>query len=161
GPSAVPIPLHFAFADEANVDVESAGRIKRPLRDVFDVPDLALMDDAIVNGTYQPVPGEALPLAPFTAPRADYSLFRLPHYTAASPQHFQNFISFTSYQFYSDSIIEKARRMIASGESGYASLVEPGNVITLAGSKEPSSGRAPERLPQMPAYHLTRPGHSG
>jgi AMP nucleosidase len=161
GPSALPIPLHFAFADEANVDVESSGRITRPLRDVFDVPDLALMDDAIVNGTHQPAPGESLPLAPFTAPRADYSLFRLPHYTATSPEHFQNFIIFTNYQFYIDSFIEKARRMIASGEGGYESLVEPGNVITLAGQKKPASGARPARLPQMPAYHLTRPGHSG
>jgi AMP nucleosidase len=161
GPSTLPIPLHFAFADEANVDVESAGRSKRPLRDIFDVPDLALMDDAIVNGTYEPAKGEPLPLAPFTAPRADYSLFRLPHYTATSPEHFQNFIIFTNYQFYIDGFIEKARHMIASGEAGYESLVEPGNVVTLAGHKKPVSGTRPARLPQMPAYHLTRPGHSG
>ena len=36
-------------------------RIERPLRDLFDVPDLAVMDDAIVNGTYQPPPGAPMP----------------------------------------------------------------------------------------------------
>ncbi len=87
---------------------------------MFDVPDLADMDDDIVNGIFQPLPGEPMPLAPFTAPRVDYSLHRLPHYTATAPEHFQNFVLFTNYQFYIDGFVEKARRMIASGEGGYA-----------------------------------------
>jgi AMP nucleosidase len=161
GPSQQPIPLHFAFPDGVHVEGEAADKIDRPLRDMFDVPDLAVMDDAIVNGTYEPAPGEPLPLAPFTAPRIDYSLHRLPHYTATRPEHFQNFVIFTNYQFYLDGFVEKARRMIAAGEGGYTSFVEPGNVITLAGATEPSSGSPPSRLPQMPAYHLTLPGHGG
>ena len=63
-----------------------------------------------------------MPLAPFTAPRVDYSLHRLPHYTATAPEHFQNFVLFTNYQFYIDEFVEKARRMIASGEGGYEKL---------------------------------------
>ncbi len=66
---------------------------------------------------------------------------------------------FTNYQFYVDGFVEKSRKMIAAGEGGYTSFVEPGNVVTLAGESEPSSGQAPQRLPQMPAYHLTLPGH--
>jgi AMP nucleosidase len=160
GPSALPIPLHFAFPEGLHVEGE-VGELDRPLRDMFDVPDLAVMDDAIVNGTYEPPAGAPMPLAPFTAPRVDYSLFRLPHYTATQPEHFQNFVIFTNYQFYIDGFVDKAKRMIASGEGGYESFVEPGNVVTLAGQSTPSSGTALARLPQMPAYHLTRPDHSG
>jgi AMP nucleosidase len=160
-PSAEPIPLHFAFPDGIHVEGEISDRIDRPLRDMFDVPDLAVTDDAIVNGTYVAAPGTPLPLAPFTASRVDYSLHRLPHYTATHPEHFQNFIIFTNYQFYIDEFVHRARRMIASGEGGYESFVEPGDVVTPAGKKKPVSGRPVERLPQMPAYHLTRPGHAG
>src|SRR5665213_1940240 len=161
GPSDMPIPLHFAFTDGMHVEGELADRIDRPLRDMFDVPDLAVMDDAIVNGTYEPGPGAPMPLAPFTAPRIDYSVFRLPHYTATSAEHFQNFVIFTNYQFYIDGFIEKARGLIARGEGGYTSFVEPGNLITYAGRDEPTSGQPAGRLPQMPAYHLTMPNHAG
>ena len=97
GPSAEPIPLHFAFPEGIYVEGELSERIERPLRDMFDVPDLAVTDDAIVNGTFVPPPGGPMPLAPFTAPRVDYSLHRLPHYTATHPDHFQNFVIFTNW----------------------------------------------------------------
>jgi AMP nucleosidase len=161
GPSAEPIPLHFAFPDGVHVEGVVDDRIERPLRDIFDVPDLAVTDDAIVNGTYQSPPGTPLPLAPFTAPRVDYSLHRLPHYTATHPEFFQNFVIFTNYQFYVDEFVARARRLIAEGSAGYESFVEPGNVVTVAGRSDPVSGTPPARLPQMPAYHLTRARHAG
>ncbi|MCX5493588.1 AMP nucleosidase [Kaistia dalseonensis] len=154
GPSQMPIPLHFAFPDGVHVESELAARLERPLRDIFDVPDLAVTDDAIVNGTYVPAPGAPLPLAPFTAPRVDYSLHRLSHYTATHAEHFQNFVLFTNYQFYIDEFCARARKLMAEGDSGYSAFVEPGNLVTPSGSPEPVSGRAPPRLPQMPAYHL-------
>ncbi|MEM7462432.1 MAG: AMP nucleosidase, partial [Pseudomonadota bacterium] len=46
------------------------------------------------------------------------------------------------------------QEVLLDRESGYTMLVEPGNVITLAGESSPSSGTAPSRAPQMPAYHL-------
>ena len=161
GPSSEPIPLHFAFPDGIHVEGELSDRIERPLRDFFDVPDLAVMDDAIVNGTYHPAPGTPLLLAPFTASRVDYSLHRLPHYTATAPEHFQNFVIFTNYQFYIDEFVTKARLMMAAGGSDYVSLVEPGNLTTPGGAEAPTSGVKLDRLPQMPAYHLTRPDHMG
>jgi len=161
GPSAEPIPLHFALAEGLHVEREVAHRIDRPLRDIFDVPDLAVTDDAIVNGTFQPAIGEPLPLAPFTAPRVDYSLHRLPHYTATSPEYFQNFVLFTNYQFYVDEFCSRARQLIADGADGFDSFVEPGNVVTPAGGDRPVSGVEPRTLPQMPAYHLTRADHGG
>ncbi|MBE0693439.1 MAG: AMP nucleosidase [Aquamicrobium sp.] len=161
GESETPIPLHFAFLEDTYVDAAAAERIRRPLRDLFDVPDLNGTDDHIVNGTYEPIPGEAMPLAPFTAQRIDYSLHRLSHYTATSPHHFQNFVLFTNYQFYIDEFCAHARGLMAGGGGGYDAFVEPGNLVTPAGADEPSSGAVPPRMPQMPAYHLTRPGHGG
>lgn len=161
GESEVPIPLHFAFFEGAHVEGTLVEAMPRPLRDMFDVPDLAITDDAIVNGTLEPRPGEPAPLAPFTAPRVDYSLHRLQHYTATSPVHFQNFVLFTNYQFYVDEFAAKARELMARGDSDYIAFVEPGNLVTPTGEAAPTDGEAPVRLPQMPAYHLVRKDHSG
>ena len=159
--SETPIPVHFAFLEGTHVDASSADRIKRPLRDIFDVPDLNATDDHIANGTFEPIPGEPLPLAPFTAQRIDYSLHRLSHYTATSPQHFQNFVLFTNYQFYIDEFCVHARNLMANGGGGYTAFIEPGNIVTQPGETAPQDGVSPLRLPQMPAYHLVKPGHGG
>lgn len=41
GPSVTPIPLHFAVAGQPDLIIPQAGALDFPLRDVFDVPDLA------------------------------------------------------------------------------------------------------------------------
>ncbi len=161
GDSTTPIPLHFAFAEGSHVDGEAADRLAKPLRDIFDVPDLGSTDDRIVNGNFEPRPGEAMPLAPFTAQRVDYSLHRLAHYTATSPKHFQNYVLFTNYQFYIDEFCALAKAKMAAGGEGYTAFVEPGNLVTPAGSLEPTSGLPFVRLPQMPAYHLARENGEG
>jgi AMP nucleosidase len=162
GESETPIPLHFAFDEGTYIEAAMAENIKRPLRDLFDVPDLNATDDQIANGTFEPLPGEPAPLAPFTAQRIDYSLHRLSHYTATSPRHFQNFVLFTNYQFYIDEFCLYARELMAKENGGgYEAFVEPGNLVTRAGEAEPSEGAMPIRLPQMPAYHLVKPGHAG
>ena len=158
--SATPIPLHFAFREGTYVEASIASAFSYPLRDLFDVPDLSATDDKIVNGDLELAPGEPLPLAPFTAQRIDYSLHRLAHYTATSPAHFQNYVLFTNYQFYIDEFCAYARQLMAEGGGGYTQFVEPGNIITRAGETTPSSGTE-TRLPQMPAYHLQKPGHAG
>jgi AMP nucleosidase len=61
GESDEPIPIHFAYrrdtSIEATVAVHERTMTDRPLRDLFDAPDLAAMDDTIVNGTLNLVPG--------------------------------------------------------------------------------------------------------
>ncbi|HUG57990.1 MAG TPA: AMP nucleosidase, partial [Candidimonas sp.] len=161
GESDMPIPLHFSFFDGQYVEGTYADALGDALRDHFDVPDLAVTDDAIVNGTWHGKPGEPLPLAPFTAPRVDYSLHRLQHYTATAPQHFQNFVLFTNYQFYVDEFCQWAKETLASGEGGYTALVEPGNIITGAGPDAERIGTPLGRVPQMPSYHLVRDKHMG
>ena len=109
GDSLIPIPLHFVFADDTRLSGHWDDLFSRPLRDLFDVPDLAITDDAIVNGTFEAMPGKDEPLAPFTAPRIDYSLHRLKHYSATGAEHFQNFVLFTNYQFYVDAAVPRRR----------------------------------------------------
>lgn len=161
GESETPIPLHFAFLEGTHVKASVADQIMRPLRDLFDVPDLNNTDDHIANGTHEPAAGEPSPLAPFTAQRVDYSLHRLTHYTATSPSSFQNFVLFTNYQFYIDEFCDYARKLMADGGGGYDCFVEPGNLVTKAGESQPHEGAMLTRMPQMPAYHLCKPGHAG
>ncbi len=163
------IPVHFAFREGDNVEAALHGKEDAVIRDAFDTPDLNEMDDDIVNGDFEGASGEPLPLAPFTAARVDYSLHRLAHYTGTSPDHFQNFVLFTNYQFYVDGFVEFARKALSSPTNPYMAFVEPGNRITLKEDCLPESGceagkaiGAPlSKMPQMPAYHLKTSNHSG
>jgi AMP nucleosidase len=160
GESDEPIPIHFAYRRDINVTGSFPVR-DRPLRDLFDTPDLATIDDAIVNGTLPP--GTPQPLAMFRAARVDYSLHRLYHYTGTDPEHFQNFVIFTNYQFYVDAFARTCRARMAAGDPAGDAFVEPGNVVTVNarfGDPRPSAA-PPERLPQMPAFHLVEPGCRG
>ncbi|MBX2884730.1 MAG: AMP nucleosidase [Granulosicoccus sp.] len=154
GESAIPIPVHFALDPSASFQSNADSGLTGNMRDAFDIPDIAHVNDYIVNGTYEPTAELPIPLAPFPAQRVDYSLHRLLHYSATAPEHFQNFVLFTNYQFYVDEFCRHARTLMADGDQAYSAFVEPGDVITYSGDPEPSSGQAPDRAPQMPAYHL-------
>jgi len=159
--SDVPIPLHFALEAGSALAVQRPQEITTSLRDAFDVPDIAHVNDYIVNGTHEIEDGLPMPLAPFPAQRIDYSLHRLVHYTATNPEHFQNYVLFTNYQFYIDEFCRLARDMMKSDDSPYNAFIEPGNVITRSGESEPSEGKRPSRQPQMPSYHLTTNKNKG
>jgi len=169
GTSAQPIPIHFSFAEHEHVEGNLTPERRLLMRDVFDLPNLAAMDDGIANGTYEPAMGEAQPLALFTAPRVDYSLQRLRHYTGTSPDYFQKFVLFTNYQFYMDEFIKLGHELMSEPSTcpkdDYIAFVEPGNLITRRVGQEvqpgDALGAAPPRLPQMPAYHLLRADGSG
>ncbi len=168
GVSRQPIPLHFALSAEHEYLEGSFDATRRLLmRDHFDLPDLAAMDDSIANGTFEPGLDGVQPLSLFTAPRVDYSLHRLRHYTGTKPKHFQNFVLFTNYQFYVDEFVKFGRDVMAreGASADYLAFVEPGNVITYARGRhvdsDDQSGSVPPRLPQMPAYHLVRRDRAG
>ncbi len=153
GTSREPIPAHFAFGDSDHIEARLDPIRQQRLRDLFDLPDLAAMDDSIANGTHEPARGQPSPLALFTAPRVDYSLQRLRHYSGTGPEHFQNFVLFTNYQFYIDEFVALGRSLVDQGAAStleadrYNAFIEP---ATLSG-----------RLPQMPAWHLARPDRRG
>jgi AMP nucleosidase len=163
--STQPIPVHFSFADNDHIEGTMDAARRARMRDVFDLPDLAAMDDGIANGTFEPRAGEPQPLSLFTAPRVDYSLHRLRHYTGTLPEQFQNFVLFTNYQFYIDEFIALGRAAMADPASDYVAFVEPGNVTTwrasASGVPPATEGSDPPRLPQMPGYHLVRADRSG
>jgi len=166
GESNEPIPIHFAYRRDINIEaaltIADSSAFTRTLRDVFDTPDLAAMDDAIADGTFELPPGAPEPLSLFRAARVDYSLRRLYHYTGTDPEHFQNFVIFTNYQLYVDAFVQLCQRRLASGAIGPDAFVAPGNTIThnarLGGG---TTGITPERAPQMPAFHLVEPGYGG
>ncbi len=158
GVSDTPIPVHFAVAGDGSITVPHDGPADFTLRDVFDVPDLATTNDDIVNGFGFTYPDGAAPLAPFTAQRIDYSLARLSHYTATSPDHFQNHVLFTNYQFYIEEFEAYARAMLADPASGYCSFVGPGNLAIDSAAAPPP---VLAKLPPMPSYDLKRTDGGG
>ena len=158
GVSQTPIPIHFAVKGDDDTVVLSHGAAGFSLRDMFDVPDLNTTNDDIVNGPTIEGPDGTIPLAPFTAQRVDYSLARLAHYTATAPEHFQNYVLLTNYQFYVAEFEAYARSQLADPNSGYISFVSSGNSELT----DPDGVIAPvARLPQMPSYHLKRADGSG
>ncbi|WP_339035646.1 AMP nucleosidase [Bradyrhizobium symbiodeficiens] len=163
GESAEPIPIHFAYRRDINIEAaittSENSPVARSLRDAFDVPDLGTMDDSIADGTFALQAGAPEPLSLFRAARVDYSLRRLYHYTGTDPEHFQNFVIFTNYQFYVDAFAQACQQRLQASEAGLDAFVAPGNVVTRSGGG--TSGDAPARMPQMPAFHLVAPGYRG
>lgn len=175
GVSMTPMPVHFALGSNFHIENGLTAEQLHTLPEIFDIPDLDVMDDEIANGTYVPPKGEPSPLALFTAPRVDLSLQRLKHYCGTSAEHFQNYIIFTNYQFYIDEFVRLCHGLMAPTDdpnmkkqrSVFSAFVEPGDRITPNKNAENYSAvisqAAPQaiRLPQMPAYHLKMPGGQG
>jgi AMP nucleosidase len=171
GVSTTPIPVHFAFPDGVHVEGNlMPERIDR-LAQHFYLPNLVDIDDSIANGTVVGMEGDTLPLALFTAPRTDYSLHRLRHYCGTGAEHFQNFVILTNYQFYVEEFVRLGRAIMEQTDDpetlayrrNYTALIEPNGGFTPNRnlSSEPARSPAASRLPQMPAYHLTRDDHCG
>ncbi len=155
--SDTPIPVHFAMAADSRVSGQGASS-DITLRDVFDVPDLSTTNDNIANTGGDPAADGSMPLAPFTAQRVDYSLARLAHYTATDPSHFQNYVLFTNYQFYVEEFESYARSQLGDPSSGYTEFVATGNASITRADQVLTP---PDKLPQMPTYHLKRKDGSG
>ena len=154
GSSRTPIPLTFAL--ERAPTALSADQ-RGDLQQFFHLPNLAATNDLIVDGASILHQSAPFPLSLFPAERVDYSLHRLRHYTATAPEHFQKFVIFTNYQRYVDEFVAYALEQIEKGEAD--ALVEPGGRIHRKGA--PSTIEPLAKMPQMPAYHLTREGGMG
>ncbi|HLY54528.1 MAG TPA: AMP nucleosidase [Stellaceae bacterium] len=171
GLSNRPIPISFALGEETDLEGTLDPERLASVGNTFDLPDLAGIDDAIPDGAYLAAASARQPLALFTAARVDLSLQRLKHYTATSPEHFQQFVLFTNYQFYIDQFVRMGLAMMgADGAAAgarpheYVAFVEPGNRITPNLALDPgaaASGERAVRQPQMPAYHLKRRDGAG
>lgn len=159
GLSDRPIPLPFVV-EEATADLTVDDL--RALQAVFNLPELVSINDDIPNGIVRDQPGKPAPLALFTGERVDLALQRLHHYTGTEAKHFQRFVLFTNYQRYVDGFIGLGREAMAAGggNGNYDSFIEPGGQILTVGDTAGPPMPAGS-LPQMPAYHLTRPDQLG
>ncbi|MEM8615576.1 MAG: AMP nucleosidase [Pseudomonadota bacterium] len=128
----------------------------------FPSPDLSDIGDEIADGEMFD-PFEARPLALFDAPRTDFSLKRLQHYTGTPVTHFQRYLLFTNYHRYVDAFCDWGLDQIQSGKSRYESLSVAGGLVVDAGTANAREAvaNAPWRRYQMPAYHLTAKDGAG
>ncbi len=157
GSSYVPIPLSFVMGHmPLNLNIDPLARLKSGLV----LPNLNRIDDRVPNGVSHGHSVGLNPLALFTAERVDFSLHRLQHYTATSPEHFQKFIVLTNYQSYSDAFIDYSREQLRQ-KNGYTALIGPGNTLLAADNDPDKMADSLAHLPQMPAYHLRRQDGQG
>ena len=159
GRSSRRIPLPFVIEQATSrLTPEDLPRLEA----VFAMPNLGSIDDKVANGTFMPEPGEPLPLSLFSAERVDLALQRLLHYTGTDAEHFQRFVLFTNYQRYVNEFVTYGKAQMRDGDA-YGSFVQPGNVVipNARQTDKAATGTLPAHLPQMPAYHLTRPDRLG
>lgn len=153
GVSDTEIPFPFVLDGVKGIDVDRAPPSE--LARHFPYPQLAAVGDAVVDGDGPDPALGVRPLALFDAPRIDYSLKRLQHYTGASWTHTQPWILFTNYQRYVEEFVRFAAARVSEAPGRYR-LSCPGGVTIEGDTLDPEETalNAPWRKYQMPAYHL-------
>lgn len=128
----------------------------------FPSPSLADIGDEIVDGEMFEA-YDHRPLALFDAPRTDFSLKRLQHYTGTPVKHFQRYLLFTNYHRYVDAFADWALEQLQDPNSRYEQLSVAGGLVVDANTPNAREAidNAPWRRYQMPAYHLTAKDGSG
>ena len=162
GPREIPYPY---VLDRAGMETgDGTGAL---LARHFPTPALAEIGDEVADGEWH-APNEPLPLSLFDAPRVDYSLRRLVHYTGSDWRAIQPWILLTNYHRYVDQFIRWSVAELARDGSPWSGLVLPGGIAIGRGEVAADPGRAealaaasPWHRFQMPAYHLTRADGTG
>ena len=153
GSQEIPYPYVIEIGDELTRGGADAAELAR----YFPVPSLATIGDETADGEF--VHDNERPLALFDAPRIDYSLRRLVHYTGSDWRAVQPWVLLTNYHRYVDQFVQWGLGLIHSDE-GVEKFVMPGNVVVDRSlSRKEAEARAAavawHRF-QMPAYHLVR-----
>ena len=153
----IPYPYVLDGAAELRLDAAAASELAR----FFPTTELAQIGDELADGLWDDTLSDVRPLALFDAPRTDFSLARLKHYTGTAPEDFQHYILLTNYHRYVDEFVRWACGQI--GENGYDRLACPGGLDIFADDPSPERAAADVawRKHQMPAWHLTAPGRVG
>jgi AMP nucleosidase len=110
--------IPFPYVLDGSVDLSLADATSAEIAQHFPVTDLAAIGDEVPDGLWQPPPGEARPLALFDAPRTDFSLARLAHYTGGPADHMQSYVLFTNYHRYVDEFIRWGVARLAEPDGG-------------------------------------------
>jgi len=152
----IPFPyvLGPEYAAEADVDAAAIARC-------FAAADLAHIGDEVSDGCWIAPPGAPRPLALFDAPRTDFSLARIAHYTGAPAEHVQAYILFTNYQRYVDEFVRWACAELGRPGGAYCGLSCAGGAVLTAPSADPGRALEGAGRRQMPGWHLMRPDRRG
>ena len=157
-PSEQEIPFPYVLdGSDVVLDPSQTAAIAR----WFPTTDLAHIGDEISDGLFDPA--EDFPLSQFDGLRTDFSLARLRHYTGTPVEDVQSYILFTNYNRYVDDFVRWACEQLRDPASPYQTLSCAGGVVITRDTPDPETAvmDAAWKKHQMPAYHLTAPGHTG
>ncbi|HEY8592450.1 MAG TPA: AMP nucleosidase [Sphingomicrobium sp.] len=158
GRSHSEIPYPYVIEDSG---IEIGDVRAAELSRLFPSNELVYIGDEVADGTWEP--GGVRPLALFDAPRTDFSLARLKHYTGTPAEHFQHFVLFTNYVRYVDEFVRVGIAEVRRPGSRFTALSVPGALFDhgeLADAEEQIAA-GQWRRHQMPAYHLMAEGGTG
>ena len=160
GSSASEIPYPFVL-DGGELDLK--GLATAELSRWFPSTDLVQIGDEIADGGWDLALDPTRPLALFDAPRTDFSLARLKHYTGTPADHFQRFVLFTNYVRYVDEFVRFAVGALRDPDSRFTGLSVPGGIYEHGDLADAEAQIASGiwRRHQMPAYHLMTPDGDG
>ena len=157
GRSASEVPYPYVL--DGSEDLQLNGVASAELGRWFPTTELVHIGDEIADGLWDSSLHSGRPLALFDAPRTDFSLARLRHYTGTPPAHFQRYVLFTNYVRYVDEFVRFAVDTLRRRDTPYQSLSVPGGVYDrgVLENAEAEIAAGSWRRYQMPAYHLIGP----
>ncbi|MDP3740538.1 MAG: AMP nucleosidase [Hyphomonadaceae bacterium] len=164
GVSKSEIPYPYVLEHASNIDAEALPPAE--FARWFPTPRLEHIGDEVIDA--EVLDGDMFnkdgvrPLALFDAPRIDFSLQRLKHYTGTPFEHVQRYILFTNYHRYVDHFVEWSIERLKQ-DGLYKRLSAPGGIIIERGTKSGAQlvNDGPWRRHQMPAYHLMADDRAG
>ena len=160
GASASEIPYPYVLDGS---DLALDGITTAELSRWFPSTELVHIGDEIADGGWDLALDPTRPLALFDAPRTDFSLARLKHYTGTPTEHFQRYVLFTNYVRYVDEFVRFAVGALRDPDSRYTGLSVPGGTYGEGDLADAEAQIAAGiwRRHQMPAYHLMTPDGDG
>ena len=161
GPSRSEIPYPYVLDGTDDLRLDDAQAADLALW--FPTTELAHIGDEIADGEWHYLPGAPRPLSLFDAPRTDFSLARLKHYTGTPAEHTQRYLLFTNYVRYVDEFVRWAVEELNKPDSPYEALSAAGGVVVTRDTPDAVTQVAQGgwRRHQMPAYHLIAPRGEG
>jgi AMP nucleosidase len=155
--------IPFPYVLDGTIDLDIEGLTAAEIGRHFPATELAAIGDEIADGLWTGDPSDSRPLTLFDAPRTDFSLARLAHYTGTPPEHAQAYVLFTNYHRYVDEFVRWATEELRRPGSPYEGLSCAGGFLITRDTADLSDAVAAGawRKHQMPAYHLMAPGGRG
>jgi len=154
----IPYPYVLDGADDLRLDTAATAALARH----FPTTELAHIGDELADGLWEQRADAPRPLALFDAPRTDFSLARLRHYTGTPADDVQQYVLLTNYHRYVDEFVRWACRQLRE-DTPYVALSCSGGRTITRDDPDPAHAIADGawRRHQMPGYHLTAPGRAG